>query len=87
MHPPASPSAPGCGARRWRPTAVAAVALPGSATAVTVARTSRSDRSSASTRSLTAAPWNMCGVEQWSCAVTGGKLVKKRPPSLLATAA
>jgi hypothetical protein len=29
----------------------------------------------------------MCGVEQWSCAVTGGKLVKKRPPSLLATAA
>ncbi|MFE3167303.1 endonuclease/exonuclease/phosphatase family protein [Streptomyces sp. NPDC059224] len=87
MHPASSSSVPGRPDRRRRRLALAAAALLGLATAVTVLQTYRPDHSYASSRALTVATWNMCGVQQWGCAATGGWTLKRRELDELATRA
>ncbi|WP_329552452.1 endonuclease/exonuclease/phosphatase family protein [Streptomyces sp. NBC_00696] len=87
MHPATSPPGSGHMGIPWRRVAVAAVALLGLATAVTAIQAYGPDRSAASTRALTVATWNMCGVRQWGCAATGSWAEKRTQLGQLATRA
>jgi endonuclease/exonuclease/phosphatase family metal-dependent hydrolase len=85
MHPATSPS--GHMGIPWRRLAVAAAALLGLATVVTAIQSYGPNRSYASSRTLTVATWNMCGVRQWGCAATGSWAEKRTQLSRLATQA
>ncbi|MGW0832665.1 endonuclease/exonuclease/phosphatase family protein [Streptomyces prunicolor] len=87
MHPATSPPGTGHMGIPWRRLAVAAAALLGLATVVTMVQTYGPDRSAASTRALTVATWNMCGVRQWGCADTGSWAEKRTQLNHLATRA
>ncbi|OAH12870.1 hypothetical protein STSP_39070 [Streptomyces jeddahensis] len=66
---------------------VAALALLGLASAVSVTQSVVSERSVAAAREVTVATWNMCGVQQWGCADTGSRSEKNRQLKRLATRA
>ncbi|MBA4864127.1 endonuclease/exonuclease/phosphatase family protein [Streptomyces sp. PSKA54] len=80
-------SASGSRRRRGLRLVVAALALLGLASAVSMTQSIFSDRSVAAAREVTVASWNMCGVQQWGCAETGSRAEKKRQLKRLATRA
>ncbi|MFV0133071.1 endonuclease/exonuclease/phosphatase family protein [Streptomyces sp. HMX87] len=84
---PASWLPAGRGRRRVLLTAVSAVALSALLVSLPPVRHAQGTaRSFAEAPALTVATWNMCGVERWGCAGTGGEAAKGRAVRRLAGA-